>query len=75
MGYYMGELYRRYFRALDFSELKEAIEHTSQEARAWLDQTPPRAVPPPADPQDPPTTNPTQSRLQDRHPRGMGPLP
>ena len=39
MGYYMGELYRRYFRAPDFSELKEEIEHTRQEVRDWLDQT------------------------------------
>ena len=40
MGYYMSELYRRYFRAPDFSELKEEIEHTRQEVRDWLDQTP-----------------------------------
>ena len=39
MGYYMSELYRRYFRAPDFSELKEEIEHTRQEVRDWLDQT------------------------------------
>ena len=39
MGHYMGELYRRYFRAPDFSELKEEIEHTRQEVRDWLDQT------------------------------------
>lgn len=39
MGYYMSELYRRYFRALDFSELKEEIEHTCQEIRDCLDQT------------------------------------
>ena len=38
MGYYMGELYRRYFRAPDFSELKEEIEQTRREVRDWLDQ-------------------------------------
>ena len=38
MGYYMGELYRRYFRAPDFSELKEEIEHTRQEVRDCLDK-------------------------------------
>ena len=44
MGYYMGELYRRYFRAPDFSELKEEIEHTRQEVRDWLDQTQRRQI-------------------------------
>ena len=39
MGYYMSELYRRYFRAPDFSELKEEIEQARQEVRDWLDQT------------------------------------
>ena len=39
MGYYMSELYRRYFRAPDFGELKEEIEQTRQEVRDWLDQT------------------------------------
>ena len=39
MGYYMNELYRRYFRAPDFGELKEEIEQTRQEVRDWLDQT------------------------------------
>ena len=39
MGYYMSELYRRYFRAPNFSELKEEIEQTRQEVRDWLDQT------------------------------------
>ena len=39
MGYYMSELYRRYFRAPDFSELKEEIEQTRREVRDWLDQT------------------------------------
>lgn len=38
MGYYMSELYRRYFRAPDFSELKEEIEHTRQEVRDCLNQ-------------------------------------
>ena len=28
MGYYMSELYRRYFRATGFSELEEEIENT-----------------------------------------------
>ena len=39
MGYYMSELYRRYFRAPDFCELKEEIEHARQEVRDCLDQT------------------------------------
>ena len=39
MGYYMSELYRRYFRAPDFMELKEEIEQARQEVRDWLDQT------------------------------------
>ena len=39
MGYYMSELYRRYFRAPDFRELKEEIEQARQEVRDWLDQT------------------------------------
>ena len=38
MGYYMSELYRRYFRATDFSELEEEIENTRQEVRDCLDQ-------------------------------------
>ena len=38
MGYYMSELYRRYFRATDFSELEEEIETTRQEVRDCLDQ-------------------------------------
>ena len=38
MGYYMSELYRRYFRAPDFRELKEEIEHTRQEVRDCLDK-------------------------------------
>ena len=38
MGYYMNELYRRYFRATDFSELEEEIENTRQEVRDCLDQ-------------------------------------
>ena len=38
MGYYMSELYRRYFQAPDFSELKEEIEHTRQEVRDCLGQ-------------------------------------
>ena len=38
MGYYMGELCRRYFRATDFSELEEEIENTRQEVRDCLDQ-------------------------------------
>ena len=37
MGYYMSELYRRYFRATDFSELEEEIENTRQEVRDCLD--------------------------------------
>ena len=36
MGYYMSELYRRYFRATDFSELEEEIENTRQEVRDCL---------------------------------------
>ena len=39
MGYYMSELYRRYFRAPNFRELKEEIEQARQEVRDWLDQT------------------------------------
>ena len=39
MGYYMSELYRRYFRATDFSELEEEIENIRREVRDWLDQT------------------------------------
>ena len=38
MGYYMSELYRRYFRATDFSELEEEIEQTRQEVRDCLDK-------------------------------------
>ena len=38
MGYYMSELYWRYFRATDFSELEEEIENTRQEVRDCLDQ-------------------------------------
>ena len=38
MGYYMSELYRRYFRATDFSELEEEIENTRQEVRDCLEQ-------------------------------------
>ena len=38
MGYYMSELYRRYFRATGFSELEEEIENTRQEVRDCLDQ-------------------------------------
>ena len=38
MGYYMSELYRRYFRATGFSELEEEIENTRQEVRDWLNQ-------------------------------------
>ena len=38
MGYYMSELYRRYFRATDISELEEEIENTRQEVRDCLDQ-------------------------------------
>lgn len=38
MGYYMSELYRRYFRATGFSELEEKIENTRQEVRDWLNQ-------------------------------------
>ena len=38
MGYYMSELYRRYFRATDFSELEEEIENTRQVVRDCLDQ-------------------------------------
>ena len=37
MGYYMSELYRRYFRATDFSELEEEIENTRQECgTVWI---------------------------------------
>ena len=38
MGYYMSELYRRYFRDTDISELEEEIENTRQEVRDCLDQ-------------------------------------
>ena len=38
MGYYMSELYRRYFRATDFSELEEEIENTRQEVRDYLNK-------------------------------------
>ena len=38
MGYYMSELYRRYFRATDFSVLEEESEYTRQEVRDCLDQ-------------------------------------
>ena len=38
MGYYMSELYRRYFRATGFNELEEEIENTRQEVRDCLDQ-------------------------------------
>ena len=38
MGFYMSELYRRYFRATGFSELEEEIENTRQEVRDCLDQ-------------------------------------
>ena len=38
MGYYMSELYRRYFRATGFSELEEEIENTRQEVRDCLEQ-------------------------------------
>ena len=38
MGYYMSELYRRYFRATGFSELEEEIENTRQEVRDCLDK-------------------------------------
>ena len=38
MGSYMSELYRRYFRATDFSELEEEIENNRQEVRDCLDQ-------------------------------------
>ena len=38
MGYYMSELYRRYFRAPDFRELKEEIEQARQEVRDYLGQ-------------------------------------
>ena len=37
MGYYMSELYRRYFRATDFSELEEEIENTRQEVMRLVD--------------------------------------
>ena len=46
MGYYMSELYRRYFRATDFSELEEEIENTRQEVRDCLDQA--QTLPKPA---------------------------
>ena len=39
MGFYMSELYRRYFRATGFSELEEEIENTRQEVRDYLNQT------------------------------------
>lgn len=38
MGYYTSELYQRYFRAPDFCELKEEIEHARQEVRDCLNQ-------------------------------------
>lgn len=38
MGYYMSELYRRYFRATGFNELEEEIENTRQEVRNYLNQ-------------------------------------
>ncbi|MEQ2456039.1 DUF6809 family protein [Flavonifractor hominis] len=38
MGYYMNELYRRYFRATGFSGLEEEIENTRQEVRNYLNQ-------------------------------------
>ena len=44
MGYYMSELYRRYFRATDFSELEEEIENTRQEVRDCLDQAQQRTL-------------------------------
>ena len=39
MGYYMSELYRRYFRATGFRELEEEIENTRQGVRDYLNQT------------------------------------
>ncbi len=38
MGYYMGELYRRYFRATGFNELEKEIENSSREVRDCLNQ-------------------------------------
>ena len=38
MGYYMSELYRRYFRATGFNELEEEIENTRQEVRNYRNQ-------------------------------------
>ena len=38
MGYYMSELYRRYFRATDFSELEEEIESTQNGGRIVISE-------------------------------------
>lgn len=72
MGYYMSELYRRYFRAPDFSELKEEIEHTRQEVRDWLDQTQRRELMRLVDAQDQLKANLTQASFEAAFRLAMG---
>jgi len=64
MGYYMSELYRRYFRATDFSELEEEIENTRQEVRDCLDQAQRRGVMRPGDAPGQPKSKPPQASFE-----------
>ena len=72
MGYYMSELYRRYFRATDFSELEEEIENTRQEVRDCLDQAQRRELMRLVDAQDQLKANLAQSSFESGFRLAMG---